>query len=177
MLGKAFKGLTDEVLTWQTAKLTELATRRDGHVVHVRPELVVEIALDGLVRSPRSPGGRDIGAGADRRLRQQAQRVDVSGSDDGEVAVVQGSDLGFADPFEQCDHAGVHHTEPEVGVLGLQLTATTQILHGGLRRSVGALEHVIEEHQPRIHGQPLVTPVVELGQYQGRYDEVLAGLV
>ncbi len=57
MLGKTFKGLTDEVLTWQTAKLLELSTRREGHVVHVRPELVVEIALDGLVRSPRYPGG------------------------------------------------------------------------------------------------------------------------
>jgi DNA ligase 1 len=57
MLGKTFKGLTDEVLTWQTEQLLARETRREGHVVHVRPELVVEIALDGLVRSPRYPGG------------------------------------------------------------------------------------------------------------------------
>jgi DNA ligase 1 len=57
MLGKTFKGLTDEVLAWQTAALLEREERRDGHVVHVRPELVVEIALDGVIRSPRYPGG------------------------------------------------------------------------------------------------------------------------
>ncbi|MFA9431342.1 ATP-dependent DNA ligase [Egicoccus sp. AB-alg2] len=57
MLGKTFKGLTDEVLTWQTEQLLARETSRSGHVVHVRPELVVEIALDGLVRSPRYPGG------------------------------------------------------------------------------------------------------------------------
>jgi len=57
MLGKTFKGLTDELLTWQTEALLARETRREGHVVHVRPELVVEIALDGFVRSPRYPGG------------------------------------------------------------------------------------------------------------------------
>ncbi len=57
MLGKTFKGLTDEVLTWQTEALLARETHRDGHVVHVRPELVVEIAFDGLVRSTRYPGG------------------------------------------------------------------------------------------------------------------------
>jgi ATP-dependent DNA ligase I len=57
MLGKTFKGLTDELLTWQTARLLELETRRDSYTVHVRPELVVEIAFDGVQRSPRYPGG------------------------------------------------------------------------------------------------------------------------
>jgi DNA ligase 1 len=57
MLGKTFKGLTDELLTWQTEKLRELAVREDGHVVWVRPELVVEIAFDGIQDSPRYPGG------------------------------------------------------------------------------------------------------------------------
>jgi DNA ligase 1 len=57
MLGKTFKGLTDEVLAWQTEALLARDARREGHVVHVRPELVVEIALDGVVRSPRYPGG------------------------------------------------------------------------------------------------------------------------
>jgi DNA ligase-1 len=57
MLGKTFKGLTDAMLAWQTEKLLELEVRRDGHVVHVRPQLVVEIAFDGVQTSPRYPGG------------------------------------------------------------------------------------------------------------------------
>jgi DNA ligase-1 len=57
MLGKTFKGLTDALLEWQTEKLLALETRREGHVVHVRPELVVEIAFDGVQTSPRYPGG------------------------------------------------------------------------------------------------------------------------
>jgi DNA ligase-1 len=57
MLGKTFKGLTDAMLTWQTEKLLELEERRERHVVFVRPELVVEIAFDGIQTSPRYPGG------------------------------------------------------------------------------------------------------------------------
>ncbi|MFK0257783.1 ATP-dependent DNA ligase [Streptomyces sp. NPDC090445] len=57
MLGKTFKGLTDEMLHWQTGRLRELAVEDDGHTVRVRPELVVEIAYDGLQRSPRYPAG------------------------------------------------------------------------------------------------------------------------
>ncbi|MGD6748760.1 ATP-dependent DNA ligase [Streptomyces sp. BH105] len=57
MLGKTFKGLTDALLTWQTERLLALAVSDDGHVVTVRPELVVEIAYDGLQRSTRYPAG------------------------------------------------------------------------------------------------------------------------
>ena len=57
MLGKTFKGLTDKMLAWQTERLLELATDRGDWVVRVRPELVVEIAFDGIQRSPRYPGG------------------------------------------------------------------------------------------------------------------------
>ncbi len=57
MLGKTFKGMTDEMLAWQTERFLELETSRDGHVVHVRPEQVVEIAFDGLQRSTRYAGG------------------------------------------------------------------------------------------------------------------------
>ncbi len=57
MLGKTFKGLTDELLTWQTEKLLSLEDHRDDWTVYVRPELVVEIAFDGVQRSPRYPGG------------------------------------------------------------------------------------------------------------------------
>lgn len=57
MLGKTFKGMTDELLRWQTAKLGELEIETDGQVVHVRPELVVEVAFDGLQKSSQYPGG------------------------------------------------------------------------------------------------------------------------
>jgi DNA ligase-1 len=57
MLGKTFKGLTDELLTWQTQRLLALEDHRDDWTVYVRPELVVEIAFDGVQRSPRYPGG------------------------------------------------------------------------------------------------------------------------
>jgi DNA ligase-1 len=57
MLGKTFKGMTDEMLRWQTERLLELETGRDGITVHVRPELVVEVAFDGLQVSPRYAGG------------------------------------------------------------------------------------------------------------------------
>ncbi|WP_246360312.1 ATP-dependent DNA ligase [Nocardioides massiliensis] len=57
MIGKTFKGMTDAILAWQTERYLALQTRTDGHVVHVRPEQVVEIAYDGVQRSTRYPGG------------------------------------------------------------------------------------------------------------------------
>jgi DNA ligase-1 len=57
MLGKTFKGMTDEMLRWQTERLLGLETRREGITVFVRPELVVEVAFDGLQKSSRYPGG------------------------------------------------------------------------------------------------------------------------
>ncbi len=57
MVGKTFKGLTDVMLKWQTERLLELATTHEGHVVRVRPELVVEIRFNDVQRSPRYPGG------------------------------------------------------------------------------------------------------------------------
>jgi DNA ligase-1 len=57
MLGKTFKGMTDEMLAWQTERLQEIETSREGITVHVRPELVVEVAFDGLQTSTRYPGG------------------------------------------------------------------------------------------------------------------------
>ena len=57
MLGKTFKGLTDEVLQWQTTQLLSLETNREGHIVFVRPELVVEIAFSDIQESPRYPAG------------------------------------------------------------------------------------------------------------------------
>lgn len=57
MLGKTFKGMTDEMLDWQTERFGELAVARGDHVVTVRPEQVVEIAFDGVQRSSRYPAG------------------------------------------------------------------------------------------------------------------------
>jgi DNA ligase-1 len=57
MLGKTFKGMTDEMLDWQTKRLLELEVARDGHIVYVRPELVVETAFNEVQASPHYPGG------------------------------------------------------------------------------------------------------------------------
>jgi DNA ligase-1 len=57
MLGKTFKGMTDELLAWQTQELLARETGREGHIVHVRPELVVEIAFNEVQRSSQYPGG------------------------------------------------------------------------------------------------------------------------
>jgi DNA ligase 1 len=69
MVGKTFKGLTDELLTWQTQQFLELETHRSGHVVFVRPELVVEIALDGVQSSTRYAGGVALRFARVRRYR------------------------------------------------------------------------------------------------------------
>ncbi len=57
MVGKTFKGLTDALLTWQTETFPSYETSRSAYAVLLRPELVVEIAIDGVQRSPRYPGG------------------------------------------------------------------------------------------------------------------------
>jgi DNA ligase-1 len=57
MLGKTFKGMTDDLLEWQTNELQARETHREGHVVYVRPELVVEIAFNEVQRSSQYPGG------------------------------------------------------------------------------------------------------------------------
>ena len=69
MLGKTFKGLTDALLTWQTAELLAREIGREGHVVHVRPELVVEIAFEGLQASTRYPAGLALRFARVRRYR------------------------------------------------------------------------------------------------------------
>ena len=76
MVGKTFKGLTDELLTWQTARLQEIAARTDDYTVYVRPELVVEIALDGVQVSKRYPGGVAL-----RFARVRAYRDDKSAAE------------------------------------------------------------------------------------------------
>jgi DNA ligase-1 len=77
MVGKTFKGLTDALLEWQTAELLARETGRDGHVVHVRPELVVEIALDGVQRSTRYAGGVALRFARVRRYRDDKNAEDA----------------------------------------------------------------------------------------------------
>jgi DNA ligase 1 len=76
MLGKTFKGMTDEMLAWQTTRLQELETSREGHVVWVRPELVVEVAFNDLQESPQYPGGLAL-----RFARIKGYRPDKSPAD------------------------------------------------------------------------------------------------
>ncbi|WP_412539205.1 ATP-dependent DNA ligase [Longispora sp. K20-0274] len=84
MLGKTFKGMTDELLRWQTERLRALATSENEWVVHVRPELVVEIAFDGVQRSSRYPGGVAL-----RFARVLGYREDKRPSDADTIATVQ----------------------------------------------------------------------------------------
>lgn len=77
MLGKTFKGLTDAMLEWQTARLRELALDDDGFTVRVRPELVVEIAYDGLQRSTRYPAGVTLRFARVLRHREDKRAADA----------------------------------------------------------------------------------------------------
>ena len=77
MVGKTFKGMTDEMLEWQTGRFRELATHEEGHVVHLRPEQVVEIALDGVQRSSRYPGGVALRFARVRRYREDRTAADT----------------------------------------------------------------------------------------------------
>lgn len=77
MVGKTFKGMTDDLLRWQTARLGELETGREGIVVFVRPELVVEIAVDGVQVSSRYPGGVALRFARVRRYRDDKSAADV----------------------------------------------------------------------------------------------------
>jgi DNA ligase-1 len=77
MVGKTFKGLTDAMLEWQTEALLARELARDGIVVHVRPELVVEIALDGVQASTRYPGGVALRFARVRRYREDKDPTDA----------------------------------------------------------------------------------------------------
>jgi ATP-dependent DNA ligase I len=84
MLGKTFKGLTDEMLAWQTRKFLELEIGRDDHVVYVRPELVVEIAFNEVQASPQYPGGVTL-----RFARVKRYRSDKTAAEADTIATIQ----------------------------------------------------------------------------------------
>ncbi|MEV7990877.1 ATP-dependent DNA ligase [Streptomyces sp. NPDC086077] len=77
MLGKTFKGMTDAMLAWQTERLQELAVASEGSLVTVRPELVVEIAYDGLQRSTRYPAGVTLRFARVLRYREDKRPQDA----------------------------------------------------------------------------------------------------
>ncbi len=82
MVGKCFKGLTDELLAWQTRELVQRETGRRGIAVLVRPELVVEIALDGVQSSTRYPGGVALRFARVKRYRPDKNAEDADSIDD-----------------------------------------------------------------------------------------------
>jgi DNA ligase-1 len=82
MVGKCFKGLTDELLEWQTKELLERETGRHGIAVLVRPELVVEIALDGVQSSTRYPGGVALRFARVKRYRTDKAAEEADAIDD-----------------------------------------------------------------------------------------------
>jgi DNA ligase-1 len=84
MLGKTFKGMTDEMLAWQTTKLQELEVSRDAHTVYVRPELVVEVAFNDLQASPQYSGGLAL-----RFARIKGYRPDKAAADADTLATLQ----------------------------------------------------------------------------------------
>jgi len=77
MLGKTFKGMTDKMLAWQTQRLLELETSREGHVVHVRPALVAEVAFNEIQASPTYPGGFALRFARVKRYREDKSAKDA----------------------------------------------------------------------------------------------------
>jgi DNA ligase-1 len=82
MVGKCFKGLSDELLAWQTRELLARETGRQGIAVLVRPELVVEIALDGVQSSTRYPGGVALRFARVKRYRPDKGAAEADTIDD-----------------------------------------------------------------------------------------------
>jgi DNA ligase-1 len=85
MLGKTFKGLTDQMLKWQTERFLEIEDHRDRHVVYLKPEIVYEIAFDGVQRSTRYPGGVAL-----RFARVKRYRDDKSPQEADTIETVRG---------------------------------------------------------------------------------------
>lgn len=82
MVGKTFKGMTDELLEWQTGELLARESERHGIAVLVRPELVIEIALDGVQSSTRYPGGVALRFARVKRYRADKSPEEADTIDD-----------------------------------------------------------------------------------------------
>ena len=88
MLGKTFKGMTDAMLRWQTQQLQALEVARSDFVVHVRPELVVEVAFDDVQRSPHYPAGMALRFARVKRYRTD-KRADQADSVESVRAILE----------------------------------------------------------------------------------------
>ena len=77
MLGKTFKGMTDAMLAWQTERFRGIAVATDGHVVHLRPEIVVEIAFSDVQESPQYPAGMALRFARVKRYREDKTAADA----------------------------------------------------------------------------------------------------
>jgi DNA ligase 1 len=85
MLGKTFKGMTDQMLAWQTERLLQLEIARDAYTVYVRPELVAEIAFNDVQESPHYPGGLAL-----RFARLKSYRQDKTAEEADTIDTVRG---------------------------------------------------------------------------------------
>ena len=134
MVGKTFKGLTDALLTWQTEAFLEIEDRRDGHTVFVRPELVVEIALDGVQTSTRYPGGVAL-----RFARVKGYRPDKDPEDADLITTVQamrsGSRLTRSDGRRSGSPRGGGAQQPSSGCA---LASAASVAAGGAARTGGS---------------------------------------
>jgi DNA ligase-1 len=99
MVGKTFKGMTDELLTWQTAEFPRYELHSTRWTVYLRPELVVEIALDGVQASPRYPGGVAL-----RFARVVRYRPDKEAADADTIDTVRALRPAQQGPAEQADN-------------------------------------------------------------------------
>ena len=154
MLGKTFKGMTDEMLAWQTERFLELETSRDGHVVHVRPEQVVEIAFDGLQRSTRYPGGLAL-----RFARVLRYRDDKRAAEADTIDTVRA--LGRLGPPDPALHLGVQLGDGrgdagghEVAEPVVQVLADLRVGVGGVdveHRAARALDLDVAVDRPDVH--------------------------
>ncbi|MBW2056666.1 MAG: ATP-dependent DNA ligase [Deltaproteobacteria bacterium] len=107
MLGKTFKGLTDEMLRWQTRRLLDLELGRDGGTVYVRPEIVVEVAFHDVQESPRYPGGLALRFARVKRFRQDKTARE-------------------ADTFQKVEEIFQEGTKKEPGTSGAEKNTSSQ---------------------------------------------------
>lgn len=101
----------------------------------------------------------------------------MAGPHDSEVAVVKRCDPSLAEPLQQSNDARIHHAELLVGVLALEEEAALKVCRGRALDAVGAGDDILQKRRPRLHAEPLVAPVVKLGQDERGDDEILVRLV
>ena len=159
MLGKTFKGLTDEMLEWQTAHLLTLETGRDEHAVYVRPSLVVEIAFNDLQISPTYPGGLALRFARVKRYRMDKTARDADshrfGPDAGGLTAAGGDPMMPAEARYEHVHASGRDIAisnpdkvlfPDAGITKLDLVRYYLSVADGALRAAGGRPNVLVRH-------------------------------